>query len=846
MSASPDLNPAQLAAVEHRDGPLLVLAGPGSGKTRVITRRIARLMDSGVYASRILALTFTNKAAREMEERVTRLVPGSRVWVSTFHRFCAQLLRRYGAAVGLQPNFTILDSGDQGALMREVLSEQNIDSSHFSPGKLLGRISRAKSRLQSAEEFAREVGEGGQVNYFDQVASRVYQNYQDLLLRANSVDFDDLLCHVGRLLAESEVIRQDLGERYRYILVDEYQDTNFAQYQIVRMLASQHRNLCVTGDPDQSIYGWRGAELGNILQFEQDFPEAQVVRLEMNYRSTKVICRAADALIANNVRRKPKTLFTDNDEGHQIESLFFDDQHLEAEGISTLIRQVAQHEGRDWSDFAIFYRVNALSRPIELALGRHRIPYQVAAGLAFYERAEIKDLLAYFRLIANPADRLAFQRVVNTPVRGIGKTTIARLLDWADQQGIAPLEAARLADQFPGLTRRATLALGRFVEIIDRLSKTPFAGVSPLFDELLKQTGYAAGLDKHDEADLQRLANIEELRNAAAQYDQEHAADPTLLGFLENSSLVADLDSVDESSGKVTLMTLHAAKGLEFPVVFIAAVEEGLLPHDRSLRSESPNEIEEERRLMFVGVTRARERLLLTRTWSRDMRGQRMLSAPSRFLEELSLSDRSPARRSHAARIAPDPVAKPGPRSGGAPRLERGERRLQPELGSQGATDTATPEFGPPAQSRELALEALELSKHTLAEVNPLAPPQPNPPQPNPPQPTSRSAEDVARSQAALNRREAEALEAKRRRQSKLGGIPHLTTGASLLSGTNTANDGGGLRVGMSVRHPQLGVGEIIEASGEGKRQTVVVRFPDGSERSFLSQKAPLQPVGLR
>ena len=833
MSASHDLNPAQQAAVEHRDGPLLVLAGPGSGKTRVITRRIARLMESGVYASRILALTFTNKAAREMEERVARLMPGTRVWVSTFHRFCSQLLRRYGSAVGLQPNFTILDSGDQGALMREVLSEQNIDSSHFSPGKLLGRISKAKSRLQSAEEFAREVQDGRQANYFDQIAARVYQNYQDLLLRANSVDFDDLLCHVGRLLAESDVIRQDLGERYRYILVDEYQDTNFAQYQIVRMLASQHRNLCVTGDPDQSIYGWRGAELGNILQFEQDFPEAQVVRLEMNYRSTKVICRAADSLIANNVRRKAKTLFTDNDEGHAIESLFFDDQHLEAEGVATLIRQISQHEQRSWSDFAIFYRVNALSRPLELALGRHRIPYQVAAGLAFYERAEIKDLLAYFRLIANPADRLAFQRVVNTPVRGIGKTTVARLLDWADQQGVAPLDAARQADQFPGLTRRATLALGRFVEIIDRLSKTPFAGVTPLFDELLKLTGYAAGLDKHDETDLQRLANIEELRNAAAQYDQEHAADPTLLGFLENSSLVADLDCVDESSGKVTLMTLHAAKGLEFPVVFIAAVEEGLLPHDRSLRSESPNEIEEERRLMFVGVTRARERLVLTRTWSRDMRGQRMLSAPSRFLEELSLSERSRPKRSPAAAVEAKRQDEPVTRS--REPFERGGGRLSKETARTPNDESETAEFDTPARAGELALEPLELSERTVAAVNPPAPPQ-----------ASRSPEELARSQATLSRREAEALEAKRRRQSKLGGIPHLTTGASLLSGSSTGGGtAAGLRVGMSVRHPQLGVGEIIEASGEGKRQTVVVRFPDGSERSFLSQKAPLQPVGL-
>jgi len=835
VSATGDLNPAQLEAVEHRNGPMLVLAGPGSGKTRVITRRIARLIETGIYPSRILALTFTNKAAREMEERVAGLMPGSRVWVSTFHRFCAQLLRRYGAAVGLQPNFSILDTSDQGALMREVLSEQNIDSSHFSPGKLLGRISKAKSRLQSAEEFAREVLDGRQGNYFDQVVARVFQNYQDLLLRANSVDFDDLLCHVGRMLAENEEIRHDLGERYRYILVDEYQDTNFAQYQIVKMLAGGHRNLCVTGDPDQSIYGWRGAELGNILQFEQDFPETRVVRLERNYRSTKVICRAADALIVNNVRRKAKTLYTDNDEGARIESLFFDDQHLEAEGISTLIRQIAQKEGRPWSDFAIFYRVNALSRPLELSLGRHRIPYQVAAGLAFYERAEVKDLLAYFRLISNPADRLAFQRVVNTPVRGIGKTTIARLMDWADQQGIAPLDAARQADQFPGLTRRASLALGRFAEIIDRLAKTPFAGVSPLFDELLKQTGYGTGLDKHDEADLQKLANIEELRNAAAQYDQEHAADPTLQGFLENSSLVADLDSVDESSGKVTLMTLHAAKGLEFPVVFIAAVEEGLLPHDRSLRSESPNEVEEERRLMFVGVTRARERLLLTRTWSRDMRGQRMLSAPSRFLEELNLSRTRDGELRTLARGAKGSTVD-------------GENPGRPR-NSTDSDDVETAE--PPEALDDGEPAVISPEAFVMKAVNPgrsvRNPPTPETARPaaakEPPAPVRQ--EDSAAANAALSRREKEALEAKRRRQSKLGGIPLLTTGAALL-GAEAGASTSVFQVGMSVRHPQLGVGTIIAASGEGKRQTVTVQFPDGTERSFLSQKSPLQPVGLR
>ncbi|MCY2966434.1 MAG: UvrD-helicase domain-containing protein [Planctomycetota bacterium] len=794
MQAATDLNPAQNEAVEHRDGPMLVLAGPGSGKTRVITRRIARLIQTGVYPSRILALTFTNKAANEMAARVESLLPGTRVWVSTFHRYCAKILRRFGPAVGLKPNFSILDMSDQGAVMREVLSEQNIDATHFSPGKMLGRISKAKQRLQTADEFAKQIEEG-HGSYFDQVAARVYQNYQELLLRSNAVDFDDLLAHVGRLLLENEEIREELGEKFRYVLVDEYQDTNFAQYQIVRTLASGHRNLCVTGDPDQSIYGWRGAEIGNILQFEKDFPEARVVRLEQNYRSTQVICRAADALIANNQRRKAKTLYTENEEGPPIESLFFDDQHLEAEGVATLIRQLSKTENRAWSEFAIFFRVNALSRAIELALGRHRIPYQVAAGLAFYERAEVKDLLAYLRLISNPADRTAFQRVVNTPLRGIGKSTVSKLIDWADQQRITPLEAARDAGRFPGLTKRAVTALAKFADIIDRLVNTPFGGVTPLFDELLKSTGYGSGWDKGDETELQKSANISELRTAAAQYDTANASDPTLEGFLENSSLVADLDGVDETAGKVTLMTLHAAKGLEFPVVFVAAVEEGILPHERSLRSEVPGEVEEERRLMFVGATRARERLYLTRTWMREMRGQHVLSTPSRFLEEMALDQRGSKGKNKGATLARTSV----PRASAQP---------------------ADPFPGPAKFARRDVASTIVESPRSPTVTAPVV--------------TAGVAEETASA-------------AKLKRAAKLSGIPHLTTGASLLAGTSEPVEIPRLfSVGMSVRHPQLGLGKVIQASGEGKMQTVMVAFSNGDERSFVTHKAPLQPVGLR
>jgi DNA helicase-2/ATP-dependent DNA helicase PcrA len=634
---SVDLNLSQWEAVNHLEGPLLVLAGPGSGKTRVISRRIARLIESGVAPGQILAITFTNKAAAEMAGRVAALLPGRNVWVSTFHRLCARLLRRDAAAVGLKPNFTILDTADQGQLVRSILSDLNADPAHYKPGRILHRISQAKYHLQTPEAFAQAAQErrGDQL---DRLVANVYTAYEAALLKANLVDFDDLLMHVCRLLNENEEIRAELDHRYQYVLVDEYQDTNLPQYQIVRALSHDFPNLCATGDPDQSIYGWRGAEIGNILRFEHDFPTARVVRLEQNYRSTKAILRAADSLIAHNVRRKAKTLFTENDEGTPLESLCFDNHRHEAEGVVQAVLLLADQEQRPWSDFAIFYRVNALSRELERALARHRIPHQVAAGVAFFERAEVKDLLAYLRLIHNPADRTAFLRVVNTPARGIGKTTVARLAGWADQGGLTLFEAARRAGDFPGLSPRGTLALKRFAGLIDDLSQSAPAGATELLSAVIHRTNYGSEWrDSMLETEMQRAANIDELLNAARQYDEQHADDPTLAGFLEETALVADVDSIDETAGKVTLMTLHAAKGLEFPVVFITAVEDGILPHDRATREGLLSEIEEERRLLFVGITRARQRLFLSRAMVRTMHGKDFPSPPSRFLHEMQL-----------------------------------------------------------------------------------------------------------------------------------------------------------------------------------------------------------------
>jgi DNA helicase II / ATP-dependent DNA helicase PcrA len=772
-----DLNPSQLEAVEHRDGALLVLAGPGSGKTRVITRRIARLIETGVRDSRILAITFTNKAANEMQHRVEQLLPGSRVWVSTFHRLCARLLRRFAPSVGLQPNFSILDTSDQSQLMRDVLSSLDIDPKHFTPGRMLHRIGQAKQKLQTAELFERHIAEA-RGNYLDQVAARVYAAYEAALLKSNAVDFDDLLLHVCRLLADNEEIRAELDERFRYILVDEYQDTNLAQYQIVKALSVDHPNLCATGDPDQSIYGWRGAEIGNILRFEQDFPQARVVRLEQNYRSTQLILKSADALISHNRRRKAKALFTDNPAGEPVELLLFDDQAQEAQELALLIRRMAGAEDRPWSDFAIVYRVNALSRGIEMALARNKIPYQVAAGVAFYERAEVKDVLAYLRLVFNPADRAAFQRIVNVPARGIGKQTVSKLTAWADRQGITPLEATRRSHEFPGLAKRAVAALKRFAELIDELAAGSFGGVAGLIEAVLRRTGY--GAEWHDsrvEVDLQRAANVEELKSAARQYDEEHADDTSLEGFLESASLVADVDALDDSAGQVTLMTLHAAKGLEYPVVFIVAVEDGLLPHERSLRDNDPGELEEERRLLFVGMTRAKQRLFLTRTYLREFRGQRFLAIPSRFLTEMPLA---------------------GVSSAGAGKPDSADRQ------SAWEDEEESPE-------RDEGVAAPELEIHDPPEIAPAA---------------------------------ARARPVRKRSDRSVGG--KLVSGASLLADAPPMESSRTFSVGMSVRHPRLGLGSVIGAQGKGKWGTVTVLFSSGESQSFVADKCPLQPVGVR
>jgi DNA helicase-2/ATP-dependent DNA helicase PcrA len=623
------LTPSQVEAVKHRDGPLLILAGPGSGKTRVVTHRIAFLLRQGIPAWQILALTFTNKAADEMKSRLDLLAPGESVWMGTFHRFCARMLRQHAQLVGLEENFSIYDTIDSRKLMRSAIEDTDIKLSHITVDQIANEISNAKNNLVTSREFVSRPGQtlGG-------VVEQAYPAYQKRLLQANAVDFDDLLLHLATILRENPELRQKLDNRYRYIMVDEYQDTNFSQYAIVRALSRDHANLAVTGDPDQSIYGWRGANLRNILDFEHDFPHVHVVRLEQNYRSTPNILRVADQLITHNTQRKPKQLLTEKSPGKPVRLIRYPTSRDEAEHIVAQIADDIAHDRRRPRDFALFYRVNSLSRALESAFRSADVPYQIIKGLEFYQRREIKDVLAYLHLINNPRSDMSLLRIINVPPRRIGGTTIKRLDQHAQHHGISLLEAAREAKMIESLRKPAIAALGAFVEMFDALSPLAVAPTHELIVRVLADSGYLQWLeDSNLEEDLRRLDNVAELLTDTAEFDTQHPDDAPLESFLEQTALVGDTDAWEGEIDKVSLMTLHAAKGLEFPCVFIVAVEQGLLPHNRS--QEDPDQLEEERRLLFVGITRAEEELQISNAAYRFIRGNSELAIPSQFLMEL-------------------------------------------------------------------------------------------------------------------------------------------------------------------------------------------------------------------
>ncbi len=628
-----DLTDVQREAVTHVDGPMLVLAGPGSGKTRVVTSRVAHLLHKKIPPHNILALTFTNKAAEEMRQRIARLAPGNPVWVSTFHRFCSQLLRQYGNLVGLMENFRIYDAKDSLAVLKTVINDNQVPLRRSTPAQIARVISNAKNQLISPEQYGMAAS-----GPLEAIAAEIYPDYQKRLLASNAVDFDDLLMHIALLLRDNAELRSSLDERYQYILVDEYQDTNLAQYTIVRGLSIDHPNLSVTGDPDQSIYAWRGADIKNILEFERDFPEVKVVRLEQNYRSTKHILNVADQLITNNQYRKQKSLFTDNDKGEPVRLVRYEDGREEADDIARQIGDCIREGTHRPKHFAILYRTNALSRNLEHALHDYGVPYQIVNGVEFYQRKEIKDVMAYLHLINNDRDEVAFLRVVNTPPRGIGAKSLGRLREHANAHHLTLLESAAEATNIEGLTKRAANSLHKFAKIFEGLSQVAGDPVEGVVGRVLMDTGYKDHLaDSQSEEDQQRLANIEELLTAAKQFDDRYEDGGTLEEFLEQAALVNDTDAWDAETDCVTLMTLHAAKGLEFPAVYIMAVEQGILPHERS--RDDPFQMEEERRLLFVGITRAERNLQLSLTEHREYRGRHRRSVPSLFVMELPRAD---------------------------------------------------------------------------------------------------------------------------------------------------------------------------------------------------------------
>lgn len=629
------LNDMQSAAVQYTDGPLLLLAGAGSGKTRVLTHRVAYLIEEkGVAPYNILAITFTNKAAGEMRERVDRIVSfgAESVWVSTFHSLCVRILRRYIDNLDYQTNFTIYDSDDQKAVVKECLKKLNMDSKQYPERGIMAEISRAKERFISSAEFDREASG----NYRKMQVARVYNEYQTKLKQSNALDFDDLLYKTVELFQFHPEILENYQDRFRYIMVDEYQDTNHIQFLLIKQLAAKYRNLCVVGDDDQSIYKFRGANIYNILNFEEEYPEARVIKLEQNYRSTKNILKAANGVISHNEGRKDKALWTELPEGDKVTFSLFDTEYQEAEKVVREIAKMHKNEGITYNYFAILYRTNAQSRIFEEKLLMQNIPYKIIGGQNFYGRREVKDLICYLKVVDNGRDDMAVRRIINVPKRGIGAASLDKIQAYADTYEMGLLDAMFEASNVPGLNRAAAKVEG-FTNLILDFRDLLKAGMSlsELYDAILERTGYQDELvAEHTEESEARLENLAELKNKIVQYEQE-AEHPTLSELLEEIALVADVDSLEESEDKVLLMTLHSAKGLEFPCVFLGGMEDRLFPSGMALNSDDPDAVEEERRLCYVGITRAKEKLYLSAARQRMMHGTANFNPISRFVKEI-------------------------------------------------------------------------------------------------------------------------------------------------------------------------------------------------------------------
>jgi DNA helicase II / ATP-dependent DNA helicase PcrA len=628
------LNPEQQNAVKATDGPLLLMAGAGSGKTRVLTHRIAYLIvEKRVNPYNILAITFTNKAAREMRERIGKMMGGAaeQIWISTFHSMCVRILRRDIDRMGFNRNFTILDTGDQQSVVKGILKDKNLDPKKNDPRAILGAISSAKNELITPEEYAKTAG-----GYFEQTVSDIYTEYQKRLRKNQALDFDDLIMMTIQLFQRVPEVLEYYQRKFQYIHVDEYQDTNRAQYMLVKFLANRFKNLCVVGDSDQSIYRWRGADIANILSFEKDYPDAKVILLEQNYRSTKRILLAANKVIENNVTRKAKNLWTENPEGNKLVYYRADSEQGEAQFVAGKIKELTREGKYKLSDVAILYRTNAQSRVMEEVLLKSNIEYSIVGGTKFYDRKEIKDMLAYLRLIANNDDDISLQRIINVPKRGIGSSSVDKMADFAAMHDISIFQALDSVELL-GLSPKITKGAREFRDLIKNYTQMQeFLSVTELVEEILDKSGYREMLKAEKSIEAQsRLENLDELLSVTKNFE-EVSEDKTLVAFLTDLALVADIDSLDEDGEKtdsITLMTLHSAKGLEFPVVFLIGLEEGVFPHSRSLMEEA--EMEEERRLAYVGITRAEQTLFLTNAQMRTLFGRTSMNPASRFIREI-------------------------------------------------------------------------------------------------------------------------------------------------------------------------------------------------------------------
>ncbi|MFO7904395.1 MAG: 3'-5' exonuclease [Pirellulaceae bacterium] len=774
------LTPSQREAIEHIEGPQQIIAGPGSGKTRVVTHRIAYMLLKEIPDYCIVALTFTNKAADEMRQRVDALCPDRHVWIGTFHRFCAQQLRHHASLVGLQENYSILDVEASMKVLREAIEEAGVELVHDTPRRIAGAISWAKNDLITPEQYEPAPGDA-----IGTLVDRVYPHYQRLLLGANSVDFDDLLMHVAVLLRDNPQLRRTLDKRFRYIMVDEYQDTNLAQYAIVRSLSVDYPNLSVTGDPDQSIYGWRGATIRNILEFERDFSSVHVVRLEENFRSTQSILQAADQLIANNVNRKEKRLEPRSAKGKPVRVSVYPTARLEADAIVARIANEVAARQRRYQDYAIFYRTNALSRTLEQSFRTMGVPYQIVRGLEFYQRQEIKDILAYVHLLNNPANDAAFLRIVNTPPRGIGKVTVGRLRHYARQHRLPLFEAARRAGVIESLSKRTAAAVAKFVALMDSVQSRGTDAAEMVIGELVRASGYRDWLSASGEEE--RLENLDELLTDAREFDESHPEEGGLEAYLEQTSLVADVDDWDTENNCVSMMTLHAAKGLEFPVVFVVGLEEDMLPHLRS--KEDPNQVEEERRLLFVGMTRAKEELHLGAAQQRTIRGKVDVRVTSRFLMELPREEMDVVGDISYLDADYQPVDDWGNGSYDCQSECLADLDFPPDWdvgcpGDQPWGDSATLECQGDASSEDPEPPAARASLVTAAEM------------------AESDSEDAKISPDAF-------------------------------------------RQGMAVVHPSYGIGKIVTVEGTGAKRSACVQFSEPTgKRRFQLAFSPLRPIG--